>query len=204
MRGRRADPEASRAAILAAARSCFSAKGFAGTSMSDIAAAASVTQSLIHHHFGSKDALWQQVLREAFEEYALKQKTQLTVQGHPRGLLRGSLADYFHFLAAHPDMLRLMAWAQLQGQGELDAGFSDLHRQALDRLAAGQRAGIIRADVPAEHILTVFMGLARTWFEERNLVVDERDPDATEAAGENYLDAAWSLFAGGVMGPDDR
>ena len=41
--------------------------------MSDIASEAGVTQSLIHHHFGSKDTLWTQVLTDAFEEYGAKQ-----------------------------------------------------------------------------------------------------------------------------------
>jgi len=198
---RKSDPEASRAAILAAARRCFSAKGFAGTSMNDIARAAEVTQSLIHHHFGAKAPLWRQVLADAFEEYRVKQNAQLSAQGHPRGLIHGSMADYFHFLAAHPDMLRLMAWAQLQGSDELTEIVSELYREGVSRLQAAQQAGIVRRDVPAEHILTVFLGLARTWFEERNLVVDEQDAAATAKAGEDYLDAAWALFANGVVAP---
>src|SRR5690606_4034604 len=63
---RRLDPAASRRAILDAAGGCFSATGYAGTSMHDIAKAAGVTQSLIHHHFGPKDALWAEVRRHAF------------------------------------------------------------------------------------------------------------------------------------------
>ncbi|MBC8072705.1 MAG: helix-turn-helix transcriptional regulator, partial [Deltaproteobacteria bacterium] len=62
---RRHDPEASRAAILDAAEATFVEKGFAGASMSEIAERSSVTKSLIHHHFGSKEALWSEVKRRS-------------------------------------------------------------------------------------------------------------------------------------------
>lgn len=202
--GRRTDPEASRAAILEAARRCFSDKGFAGTSMSDIASEAGVTQSLIHHHFGSKDTLWTQVLTDAFEEYGAKQRAQLQTSEHKKGLVRGSMAAYFRFLAAHPDMLRLMSWAELRGEGELVEVIADLHRDAVGRMRAGQADGLIRSDVPAEHILTAFQGLARAWFEERSLVAPDADPQALAEAGEAYLAAAWSVFAGGVLAPTAR
>ena len=172
--------------------------------MSDIASEAGVTQSLIHHHFGSKDTLWTQVLSVAFEEYGAKQRAQLQTQGHKKGLVRQSMADYFRFLAAHPDMLRLMSWAELRGEGELNEVIADLHRDAVGRMRAGQRDGLIRSDVPAEHILTVFQGLARAWFEERDLVAEHEDPQALAEAGEAYLAAAWSVFAGGVLAPTVR
>jgi len=172
--------------------------------MSDIASVAGVTQSLIHHHFGSKDTLWTQVLTAAFEEYGAKQRAQLQTGEHRKGLMRGSMGAYFRFLAAHPDMLRLMSWAELRGEGELNEVIADLHRDAVGRMRAGQRDGLIRSDVPAEHILTVFQGLARAWFEERSLVAPDTEPKALEDAGEAYLAAAWSVFAGGVLAPTAR
>lgn len=46
-----------RAALIAAAREQFAARGFAGTSVRSIAAAAGVNASLVNHHFGGKEAL---------------------------------------------------------------------------------------------------------------------------------------------------
>ncbi|WP_338811325.1 helix-turn-helix domain-containing protein (plasmid) [Agrobacterium leguminum] len=49
--------EQTRATILDAAIELFGRQGFRGTSMSQIAARAGVVQSVLHHHFGSKDRL---------------------------------------------------------------------------------------------------------------------------------------------------
>ena len=71
---RRRYADETRSAILDAAESCFVDRGFAATSMSEIADRAQVTKSLIHHHFGSKESLWQEVKRRRLEAYSRAQK----------------------------------------------------------------------------------------------------------------------------------
>jgi TetR/AcrR family transcriptional regulator len=44
--------------ILEAALAAFAEHGFHGANMRDIAGRAGVSQGLVHHHFGSKEALW--------------------------------------------------------------------------------------------------------------------------------------------------
>lgn len=51
-----------RAAILRAAAVAFADKGFAGTSMEDVAAAAGITKLIVYRHFSSKEALYEAVL----------------------------------------------------------------------------------------------------------------------------------------------
>lgn len=51
-----------RAAILKAAAVAFADKGFAGTSMDDVAAAAGITKLIVYRHFPSKEALYEAVL----------------------------------------------------------------------------------------------------------------------------------------------
>ena len=63
------NPEATKKAILDAAERVFFEKGFAQVSTSEIAEEAGVTKSLIHHHFGSKEALWAQVKMRRFKAY---------------------------------------------------------------------------------------------------------------------------------------
>lgn len=50
--------------ILIAAESEFSEKGFDGAGMKALAARAGVSQSLLHYHFGSKDKLYEAVIRQ--------------------------------------------------------------------------------------------------------------------------------------------
>jgi AcrR family transcriptional regulator len=57
-RGRRPGGPDTRGEILAAARESFAHKGFGGTTMRAVAAAAGVDASLVHHYFGSKDDLF--------------------------------------------------------------------------------------------------------------------------------------------------
>lgn len=56
--GRRPGPTRTKTAILAAARTQFADRGYAGTTMRSVAAAAAVNPALIHHYFGTKDQLF--------------------------------------------------------------------------------------------------------------------------------------------------
>ncbi|KQY50192.1 MULTISPECIES: TetR family transcriptional regulator [unclassified Nocardioides] len=61
--GRRPGSPDTRAAILDAARQLFGTRGFAGTSVRAIAQSAGVDPALVHHYFGTKDALFLAALR---------------------------------------------------------------------------------------------------------------------------------------------
>src|SRR5215467_1105835 len=53
--------EATRRAVLAAARSLFGRNGYARTSVDEIADAARVTKGAVYHHFANKQALFRAV-----------------------------------------------------------------------------------------------------------------------------------------------
>ena len=54
--------------MLAAARSSFGKKGYAQTSVDEIAAAARVTKGAVYHHFAGKEALFRAVYAEVEAE----------------------------------------------------------------------------------------------------------------------------------------
>jgi len=54
--------EATRAALLDEATRLFAERGFAGTSLEDVASACQVTRGAVYHHFASKQALFEAVL----------------------------------------------------------------------------------------------------------------------------------------------
>jgi AcrR family transcriptional regulator len=60
--------EATRRAVLAAARSLFGANGYAQTSVEEIAEAARVTKGAVYHHFASKEALFRAVYAQTEAE----------------------------------------------------------------------------------------------------------------------------------------
>ena len=70
-RGRRAAGNDTRAEILVAARELFGENGYAATTMRAIAQRAGVDAALIHHHFGSKEALFRAVMQISFDPAAI-------------------------------------------------------------------------------------------------------------------------------------
>ena len=102
MNPRARNPEATRTAILDSAESVFLKKGFADAAMSEIARRAKVTKSLIHHHFSSKDGLWEQVKMRRFAAYGEAQMQAMENTQPSAKLLRKSMEGYFRFLKDNP------------------------------------------------------------------------------------------------------
>ena len=190
--GRRHDPEGSKAAILDAAEESFLARGYAGTSMSEIAKGSGVTKSLIHHHYGSKKALWREVKRRRFSSYFEQQMGLFASGGPSASLLRESMRVYFRFLRDNPGTVRLMSWLQLEGDRDLTEMISELRDAGIEHVSQAQRAGVLRDDVPATFVLVTFLGYVNAWFYDPSL---SRDADTAE----DYLDGAWKLFESGVL-----
>ena len=60
--------EATRTALLAAARQLFGDQGYASTSTEEIVGAAGVTKGALYHHFGGKQELFRVVLEQVLHE----------------------------------------------------------------------------------------------------------------------------------------
>ncbi len=91
---------ATRAALIAAGRELFAAKGFAGAGREEIVEQAGVTRGAMYHHFASKEALFQAVYEEVEEEVLVRLMAAAAPAGDPKEMLRrGSLA-YLDIAAA--------------------------------------------------------------------------------------------------------
>ena len=70
MRGRRKDV-GKRDAIILAARKLFLERGFGGTSMECLAAAATVSKATLYSHFADKNALYRAIIESKVKDYRL-------------------------------------------------------------------------------------------------------------------------------------
>jgi TetR/AcrR family transcriptional regulator len=162
------DPDLTRARILQAAFDLFTDKGFAAVSMRELAEHSGVTKSLIHHHFGTKEALWEAVKDEAFRLYYEDQKRELEVASEPGPeLLRNGVTRYFRFLQANPQVVRLFSWMHLEGDTSCNEMDAELIELGARRVREGQEAGVLRDDVNPTHVVTVFINACAQWFEVR-------------------------------------
>lgn len=160
------DPDLTRARIFEAARELFVEYGFAAVNIRTIAEKSGVTKSLIHHHFGSKDQLWEEVKQRAFDTYAARQQEMLEAATDPDAeLLRSSVVAYFHFLKDNPDVVRLFSWTHLERDESCGENDRDLVALGAERVRQAQEKGALRADVNPAHIVTLFINTCTMWFE---------------------------------------
>ena len=66
----------------------------------------------------------------------------------------------------------------------------------IERLTDAQRDGVLRSDVPAEHVLMVFLALCHAYFQEGEFVAHgvERTIRPDE-----YLATAWKTFSRSML-----
>jgi TetR/AcrR family transcriptional regulator len=113
------NPDRSRAAILDAAERLFAEQGYDATSLNQVGAAAGVSRGTPGYFFGSKAELYQAVLDRSFTEVrdAVRKgrARALASNESPETILAGAVSDYFDFLAARPNFIRLIEREALNG-----------------------------------------------------------------------------------------
>ena len=117
-RGRRSNAQAlaTRARIVRAAERLFAAKGYRGVSMRDLARRCGVHMFTVQHHFGSKLALYREILRLRDQEVETLLGRILAEERSARGLVERVVDELFDFFLAHRDAVALGARAVL-GEG---------------------------------------------------------------------------------------
>ena len=160
------DGQATRAAILDAAAEVFADRGFDGASLRDLAEAAGVTRSLIHHHFGSKEELWESVVDRFFMDYGRRQAEILARPHLQADGLEESARTLFRFLAKNPRFVRLHSWANTsESDAPIRASRQQLALQAVERLEEMQQRGDMRSDIRPASVLIAMFNLVEHWFQ---------------------------------------
>jgi AcrR family transcriptional regulator len=117
--------EQTREEILEAASYYFVENGFEGTSIQNVADRAKVNKSLIYHHFQSKEELWKTV-----KTYIIKKSTFMDsfipdASGGLRPFLVQVIYQRFEIYDHNPDLLRIVAWQNLEREKQKELSESN-------------------------------------------------------------------------------
>ncbi|UWX97427.1 TetR family transcriptional regulator [Arthrobacter zhaoxinii] len=177
----RTDGEATRARILAAAREEFARYGLAGARVDRIAEEARASKERLYAYFGGKSALFAAVLAANLQE---------TTDQLPRDALDlpGFVGALYDHAVEHPEHLRMLDWARLEGAPEALAPSSRPGPASAD-IAAAQAQGIIDADWDPDDLMTLLFSLATAWAQSPELLYTGKTEDS-DAARERRRQAA--------------
>jgi AcrR family transcriptional regulator len=116
--GRRSGAQAlrTRARILRSAERRFARRGYRGVSLRDLARACGLRMFTIQHHFGSKLALYREILRMRDHEVEALVRRVLAEERSAPALVGRVVDELFDFFLAHRDAIALRARAVL-GEG---------------------------------------------------------------------------------------
>jgi len=160
------DPERSRAAILDAAEQLFAKQGYDATSLTQVGAAAGVSRGTPGYFFRSKQELYQAVLDRSFSEVRdavrIGRERALASNEDHETILAGAVSDYFDFLAARPNFVRLIEREALNGS-RLPNGVS--HISAGQDALAAISAELGLDDAPSGQAAQLLLSIiALCWF----------------------------------------
>ncbi len=149
------DPAPSRDLILDAAEVLFATKGFAATTIKQIAAAANVNSALLYYYFENKEMLYRETIRRMLSAMSGQGLELLDHPGSPTEGVRTLVRFQSAFLSSRPHLPRLIA-REFAGNettnaiplfGEL---LTRLFRRLCEIIREGQGAGEFRADLTPE------------------------------------------------------
>lgn len=97
-----------RAQLIEVARSLFALRGLDGATIEDIAAAAGVSKPVVYEHFGSKEALYTEVVDAEFDGLLTVITQALEADAGPRVLLERAAYALLDYIETHPDGFRIL------------------------------------------------------------------------------------------------
>ncbi|WP_067173123.1 TetR/AcrR family transcriptional regulator [Microtetraspora niveoalba] len=157
--------------LLAEATRLFAERGFESTSVQEIVTAAGVTKGAMYHYFASKDDL----LHEIYGRVLRMQMERLTAFSEGDGpipeRLHAAAVDVVVTTVENLDdskiFFRSMHQLAPDTRKTVRAERRRYHELFRDLVAEGQRAGVFRADIPAEMVVDFFFGSVHhlgTWY----------------------------------------
>jgi AcrR family transcriptional regulator len=195
---RRLPADQRREQLLDVALRLFAARGFAATTMDDIAAAAGVTKPLLYQHFASKRALYLELVDSIARDMLLAISGATSEANGPRQQVEAGFAAYFDLVVTHQDAFRVLFGSDLPDDPEMSRAL----RRVEDTVAEAVHA-LIDAGLDSEHrrllayaVVGMATGASRHWLASGSgtATPGSADSEELEAArlSKRVSDLAWA------------
>ncbi len=163
------DDRSTQDTILDAAEGLFADKGFAATTIKDIATAASCNSALLYYYFTDKEGLYRAVLERLVQRIIAMGTAALAEEHDPALAIRAILAGQARLMQQHPAAIRLIGRELLGGNTSRSGEpIRQLAARLFTRLCAtirrGQETGVFRADVDARFAAISLIGQQAYFF----------------------------------------
>lgn len=191
---------ATRDSILDAAERCFAASGFRATTLREVAKEAGVTQPLINHYFGSKQALFDAALVRAVLDYDATQSERWSLPAGDIRFFTEGMPVLFRWLGEHRQSARLVSWGRLEGRLVQMEAFPEaqaIWHKVRQRFVDAQDRGIVRADVDPDVALVMIDALFKGYWDR----ADELPNGRTTLAAEVF-ELAFDTLLRGLLTPE--
>lgn len=158
------DAAATQRRLLDAAEAEFARTGYAGARLKDIASAANVQISLIHHHFGDKDGLYRAVLSRLISPVQDLSFQILSTGPSLEDLAKGFVTMLTRLYGEHRNLLAILRFEAMTGSdvltGLLREQMAPVAEGAKVLLAHMQARGEVRNDLTPTEIVALTMSMA--------------------------------------------
>lgn len=161
--------------ILLAARELFVEHGFSGTSMGQIALKAGVNHSLIFHHFGNKQKLWQSVKNHIIEEGRMLYEHMPSLDLSFPDFLKELVTRATNFFKKNPDIVKLINWQRVESSSEVLIGLNMSPTSIIwiNACKFYQQKNDIDKQLKPEFVITFILALVASFAMDPNTLLDE-------------------------------
>lgn len=193
-------------AILDAAVHLFSVYGYNGVSMRRIAEAAGVSKANIYHHFESKEALYFAIMRRSAAELSLLLESLAEGKGSFRERLEVFASAHLEHLFDHAERVRLVlreafSGDEVRSRMVVDQMVGGLVNRMIAIFEAGQKAGLLRADLDPGLCATLLMGSDLFYFQAHGLLQQIPEASLVSNPGQYSKQMIDILLNGMLTGP---
>lgn len=181
------EPLTTREAILIEARRCFAEQGYDGTSINDIAAGVGIKRASVLHHFGTKEAIYQEVFNRALAEW-IEDVMEASVRERPDhgwSYVEDVITVGFRFFMENQEFVTIVRREAINRDSRLgvDLGVAlrPMFQQAAEYFRREMAAGTYRTFDPEQLLLTGY-GALLSYFSDLPFIKGllDRDPLAEE------------------------